>query len=440
VAPFAFGDRSTGFGRTLGLASVARSLMRASVLLALPFAAPALAQWDPPLGQWGEQPSVDLRVMTWNVQDGLCSTNSKVEGLDNWCALARVVAALRPDVLILQETGDNSGNGTGSGVDSVPDLEKTVDLFLHGGTDPFQPGQPLVTAWVEKYAPSYDLPFEFVSAVTDGFNRNTVLSRYPFADLNGDGHSTLGDIPFLSSSAYATGPHGGIRGFQHVEIDLPDALYAGDLVLGNSHLKAGSGSSQMERLVAAQNIAYYLDYLYNGAGSGIPDPLGAINDQPPATRILDPYTVIVTGGDWNEDEVQNGSYRGPATWITEAEFPESMPSSDGTDRDRSDSKYDDARDVFTGASSTHGSSKLDYIAWQDSIATLRRAFIFNTLNLPPGAMPPELVGFQNPPLASAQASDHLPVIVDLRLPLSPDLHARPGGAEGYSGLGNVHIP
>ena len=54
-----------------------------------------------------------------------------------------------------------------------------------------------------------------------------------------------------------------------------------------------------------------------------------------------------------------------------------------TDRDRSDSTYDEAVHVFSGSRVTFGSgSKLDYIAWQDSIATVRRAFVFNTFGTP----------------------------------------------------------
>ena len=79
----------------------------------------AAAQWNPDMGQWGKEDPRDVRVMTWNVQDGLCSSNDKVEELDNWAALARIVAAMKPDILLIQEAGDNTGNGTGSGVDSV---------------------------------------------------------------------------------------------------------------------------------------------------------------------------------------------------------------------------------------------------------------------------------------------------------------------------------
>lgn len=371
---------------------------------------PVAAQWDPANAQWGKSDGRDIRVMTWNVKDGVCSTNSKSEGLNNWTALARIVAALRPDVLLLQEAGDNSGNGTGGGVDSVATLTSVLHLFLHGGVDSFLPGSPPVTAYVQKYAPTYDLPFIFVSNSSDGFNRNVILSRFPFADLNGDGRSTLNDIHLILGDAYAPGGNGGIRGFPFVELDLPDVDYDGDLVVGGAHLKAGGSSSDLaDRLQAAQNVAYWIDYLLNGAGTGVPDPNGKIIDSPQVTSILGPRTPVIIGGDWNEDELTNGR-RGPAEWLTAAAL---SGGSDGTDRDRTDMTYDAAVHVFTGSRATFGSSsKLDYLAWQDSIVELRRAFVFNTSGTPSGALPPELIGFPAPSTASSVASDHRPVVAD----------------------------
>ena len=147
--------------------------LRPAALLLL--ATPAFAQWNPPAAAWGKSDADDLRVMSWNVQDALCSSNAKSEGNNNWTACARMVAALRPDVVFLSECGDNSGNGTGSGVDSVANLTATIDDFLHGGSDSFHGNVP-VTAWVQKYAPGYDLGYVFVSTESDGYNRNVVLS------------------------------------------------------------------------------------------------------------------------------------------------------------------------------------------------------------------------------------------------------------------------
>lgn len=397
--------------------------MTARLLRCLPFllvllAGPGLAaQWDPANGQWGKESPDDLRVMTWNVQDGLCSTavKSSGHGATSWEALARVVAALRPDVLLVQEAGDNSGNGTGSGVDGPAALATTLGLFLQGGDDPFNGNQP-VGQWVALYAPGFDLPYVFVSTKTDGFNRDVILSRYPFADLNGDGKSQLSDLPNIQPDLYAPGGNGGIRGYMLAEIDLPDAVYAGDLVVGNSHLKAGGDASDhAARVNAARNIAYGIDALFNGLGTGTPDPDGKIQDSPPVTALPDGATPVVTGGDWNEDEVKNGAVRGPAAWISEAEL---QGGTDGTDRDRTDMRLDDALDPIGGGPETEFTSKYDYIAFQDSIAVRRRAFVFDSTSLSGAAFPPELLGYPGGAVTiSNKAADHRPVILDLELPL-----------------------
>ncbi|MBI1850432.1 MAG: IPT/TIG domain-containing protein [Planctomycetes bacterium] len=376
----------------------------------------ARAQWDPAAGQWGKTQAEDLRVMTWNVQDGICSSNNKVEGFNDWSGLARIVAAMKPDVLILQECGDNNGEGTGSGVDSVANLTTTVNLFLHGGNDPFH-GNSAVTSWVQKYAATYDLPNVFVSGSNDGFNRNVILSRYPFADLNGDGRSQLSDIQSVSADLYAPGGTGGIRGFMFAEINLPDGLYAGNLVMGCAHLKSGSDASSMaQRITASENVAYYVDYMFNGAGGSTPDPRNKIGDIPTVTSVLDASTPVIMGGDWNEDENTNGR-KGPAEWLT---LGGAAGGTDGLDRNRTDATYDDARDVFNNGRSTEGSAKFDYLAWQDSIATLRRAWVFNSANVTPStAMPPEIVGMAGGAgVASGIAADHRPVIADFILPLA----------------------
>jgi endonuclease/exonuclease/phosphatase family metal-dependent hydrolase len=349
------------------------------------------------------------------VQDGICSTNAKVEGANNWTALARTIAALRPDVLVLQECGDNSGNGTGSGVDSVANLTTTIGNFLHGGVDTFH-GSTAVTAYVQKYAAGYDLPFVFVTTNNDGFNRNVILSRYPFLDLNGDGKSKYDDIPTVTASAWAPGGDGQVRGFQFVEIDLPNATYQGNLVVGAAHLKCcggTSGTEHDERVLAAENVSYVVRYWYNGNGGATPDPLGKIADSPVATSVLPSTTPIVLGGDWNEDEISNGAVKGPADWLTKAQT--TGGTSDGTDRDGTDMLFDSSTNFFSGSSDTEGSSKFDYVAWQDSIATLRRSSVFYSGSNPAAAQPPEFAGYPTPSSISATASDHRTVFADLRL-------------------------
>ncbi len=374
-------------------------------------ASTTVADWDPQNGDWGKEDATHIRVMTYNILDNINSQELKVEQRNPWTALARIVAAMKPDLLILQEVGDKAG-----GVDSVADLETTIELFFHGGTDPFRGGS--VTAYVQKYAPTYDLPYIFVSTDTDGFNRNVIVSRFPFSDLNGDGKSELSNIDFLFADEYAPGGDGGIRGFMFAEVDLPDTEYVSDLVIGNVHMKAGGSSSdRAQRLTASQNVAYWIDYLLNGAGTGSPDPNNKIRDNPPVSGILPAGTAVLWGGDLNEDENTNGR-KGPVEWLARAQ---QTGGTDGTDVDRSDSSFDDARDLFTNDRETLGSSKLDYIMWQDSVPTLVRDWIFEAATVPSQGLPPELNGFiGGGNTVSFWASDHLPVLADFELPV-PDV-------------------
>ena len=385
--------------------AIALSLLAACGSSALAF--------DPVNGDWSKTDAADLRVMTWNVQDGICSTNDKVDNTGDWNGIVRTIAAMQPDVLILQECGDNSGNGTGSGADNVTVLTQVIELMMHGGNDPFRGNSP-VTSYVQLFVPDYDLPFIFVSANTDGFNRNVIMSRYPFADINGGGGSTLSDF-VIGADAYQGGGTGGIRGFMWAEIDLPNDVYAGDMVIGNAHLKAGGSSSDFaERQEAAENTAYYIDYYYNGAGSGVSDPNNKVFI-PTTGNVLDDNTPVIWGGDLNQ---QPGN--GPVEFLTRAEF---TGGSDGTDRDRSDSSRDFATQPVSGETSTQGTnSKLDYLCWQDSIAEARRTFIFRSIGSGMSAanLPFPVDGFPgNPLVASSLASDHRPVLADFILPLAP---------------------
>lgn len=390
------------------------TLPRAACLVGALFAwsaGTAVAQFDPTSGQWGKVEPHHLRVMSWNVKDGLCTSNDKQEGQNNWTAICRTVAAFQPDVLVLLECADNSGNGTGSGNDNVAELTGVLELMMHGGSDPDH-GGAAVTSYVQLYAPGFDLPYIFVPNETDNFNRNAIMSRYPFADLNGDGHSTWSNIPNVTATSYAPGGDGGIRGFQFVEIDLPDNVYSGDLVLGGAHMKAGGQSSdETQRREAAQNVAYVVEHLFNGAGVGLVDPFGKIADSPQVTSLLDQHTPVILAGDWNEDESTNGQ-KGPAEWLTFAEFAGAL---DGTDRDGSDMSFDDAHD-YAGSDNTLGTKKLDYIAWQDSIVTLQNEFLFHSNVVPLANLPAEMLGFPNPISISGWASDHKLVICDFELP------------------------
>lgn len=374
--------------------------------------ASSASAFNPAAGDWGKTDPAHLRVMTWNIEDGICSTATKTEGVNSWTALARVIAAMKPDVVIMQETADNSANPDvpGGSVDTVATMENVFELFLHGGADPYRGGT--VTAFVQAYDASYDLPFIHVSAADDGFNRNVVLSRYPFADINGDGVTILDNF-FNIAESYAPGGGAGIRGFTMAEIDLPNDVYAGDLVIGNSHLKSGGTTSDRDqRLNAARNIAYVIDHYFNGAGTGVSDPNNAIFSPASTNGLLAAEDIVVWGGDWNEDEATNGR-RGPAEWMTRAAID---GGTDGTDPDRSDATYDNAADPFTGNTDTRGGSKLDYLAWYDSVGLAVNQVVVYANTIPLASMPPEMASFTLPTFLTSLAADHQPVFIDLALP------------------------
>ncbi|MEO0511884.1 MAG: hypothetical protein AAF108_03200 [Planctomycetota bacterium] len=395
-----------------------------AALLAVAGASSTSAQFNPANGQWGKTTPTDIRIMTYNIEDGICRNNGdKDEAFGNWAALARTVAAIRPDILILQEAGDNSGNGSPGGGDNVSQLTTTIELFFNGGPDPFVGGE--VTEFVQKYAPGYELENIFVSSVTDGFsgfNRNVIVSRWDFDDLNGDGFATTSSFSTVNGTS-------GIRGIQFAEIDLPDSIYPGNIIVSNAHLKAGGSSSDAsQRAQAATAMATYLWNFYNGAGTQTVDPNNLVNDFPFPSSVIDPLTPIIWGGDYNEDESTNGKV-GPVQ-ISIENTP--AGGGEGTDADGSNAVADTAVDFFTGSKATLGGSKLDYMMHQDSVINVRNQFVFNSGNIPINLMPPELVGFGPIPTlldgrsTTSAAADHRPVVVDYILPLQAEDFILPG--------------
>ncbi|MEM7754485.1 MAG: GC-type dockerin domain-anchored protein [Planctomycetota bacterium] len=376
------------------------------------------AQFNPAFGQWGKSDGRDLRVVTYNIEDALCSTNPRKSTVGgDWDALARTIAALEPDVVLLQECGDNSGNGSGSGGDTAGELTAVMELFIEGGADPFLGGT--VTSYVQAYNPELDY-FVFVSQRTDGVNRNVILSRFPFVDLNGDGRSAISDVFFTEADAFNTvNGNGEVRGTQIAEIDLPDATFAGDLVVANSHFKAGRTSNDfLRRRNAAQVVAYNIYYWLGGAGTGTPDPNGKVADVPAATSVLGPDDVVIFGGDWNDDD---GLLMDPAAPLLYM-LTGGAGVNDGTDRDGTDSAFDGATDFFTGLNGTLGSRKIDYLAYWDSVASVRRAHVFNAASFPdPAAVPAAFDGFPSVQNATVIAADHRAVFADFEIPLRPEV-------------------
>ncbi len=352
-----------------------------------------ISAYDPQNGEWERSDPTHVRVMTWNVRQhvgpGVNTTPaSDTQGGPTYAYdyAGRIVAAMDPDVLCLQE-------------------------IVHNGST------ALVTAAVQTFCDTYLGPgwSVFVGAENDGFIRNAICSRYPFIDLNGVG-ATRNDMNTLrpGPGGIPIGGDGGIRGWPQAGINLPDATYASDLYVGCSHLKSGGTSDDLaQRLRAGTNMAYFVNYFLN-AGT---DPDGINLAGPLPTSPLPAGAPVILMGDFNEDEDTNGR-DGPVKWISEW-----LPgvANDGTDRDATAARPDMATEPFTGTRRTQNfGNKLDYIIVQDSIATVVEEFTFSSQDAANnGALPATLVGIVQGAFGSGFASDHWPVILDLIVPGVP---------------------
>jgi endonuclease/exonuclease/phosphatase family metal-dependent hydrolase len=369
------------------------------VLLAMPLLlASAVFAFDPVHGDYGKSDLKHVRIMTFNIQDGIGvgvsttpadATHSGAQyGFDY---IGRICHAFNPDVICMQE------------VEPSTDFNQTLAICQQ---------------WADTYFGAGVMNVH-VSTNTDGFNRNVTFSKFPYGDLNGDGVSMSSNTGFILPGTGGTPPGGdaGIRGWVMSEINLPDNIYQGDLFVGNSHLKAGSDTTDYaDRLKAAQNMSYYINEALNKSQNTGGDPANRIISQPP--NPLGPTTPVVLCGDFNEDEQTNGR-DGPVLWLTSF----TTAANDGTDRDGSTMPIDVSYKLFTASErgTISNTTKFDYILAQDSIATVVRSFIYDAARTGSNPYPPDLQGIQTPFQASAYASDHRPVIMDLALPLAPPI-------------------
>ncbi|MEM1445535.1 MAG: endonuclease/exonuclease/phosphatase family protein [Planctomycetota bacterium] len=186
-------------------------------------------------------------------------------------------------------------------------------------------------------------------------------------------------------------------------IDLPDTQYTRDLHILNLHLKARSGSSNEARRLAS--VDFLIDYLED-------------TRNPAASRGLPDRTPIIALGDYNTasgnapvENLANGNYTNNTRF-----GPDAPPDWDGTPLTIVEARHNVAGlDTFTFRNG-NTRSRLDWIAYTDSVLTLAQAFVLNT------------TGMSSPDLAAAGLErrdivfdtdssrwDHLPVVADYQL-------------------------
>ncbi|MGF1572407.1 MAG: endonuclease/exonuclease/phosphatase family protein [Sumerlaeia bacterium] len=264
-------------------------------------------------------------------------------------ALDRILTTIQPDVMCLQEVVPGI---------STAELAARLESVL-GGT------------WAVNLGTS------------DGFNRNVVASRFPFISQGNDSN-----------------PASELRGLTWAYIDLPDDQYTTDLYAISVHWKASGGASNDARrqIMADAAANWFADLTTPGGRATLPQntPIMIVGDFNIADSFSQqPWETLLSGN--IQDNQTYGPDR-PGDWDGSqiAEF---------LVRD----VYDLDFHTFPSGSNNPG-SRLDRIAYTDSVATAAQGFILNDLSMTTQQRANAGLLF-----ADTAAADHLPFAVDFAL-------------------------
>jgi endonuclease/exonuclease/phosphatase family metal-dependent hydrolase len=214
-----------------------------------------------------------VRVMQWNVEKSLgnISSNSSPAAL----AVARIVKYNQPDVLLLNEVDDNGSNATRTAL-----IDWVTNNVPYLGTQSF---------------------YVAVSSLSDGFNRNCAISRYPISN--------------------ATTYNDGLRGLHSFKVQLTLT----NLQVFHTHLKCCSDDCQRK-----QDEAQFSSDVMKAFAATNSSPYifaGDLNEEeekvPPVCTLsatYHPITTLKTNGALAEFKptTLNGEYR---TWSTASTTP-----------------------------------------------------------------------------------------------------------------------
>jgi endonuclease/exonuclease/phosphatase family metal-dependent hydrolase len=299
----------------------------------------------------------DLRMVSYNVLwDSIFPDRDATKA----AKFSRVVNALNPDILNLQEIGDSFDleewtpkNGT-----DVRNLLNTIAPISGGGSWNVYMG-----------------------------GDNVIASKYPLS-MQRSNTFPVGDKP----QAIAL-------------VDLPDAQFPTDFYIINNHFKCCGGSSgdeEVRRQLQADGIANWLRDAKNPGGNitlapGTPfavvGDLNIVGTQTPLNTVIN--GTIVNEGIYGSDS--------PPDW-------------NGT-------SLTDARPVHNNTGTTtytyrSGStqSRLDYIIYSDSNLEVGRKFVLNTVSMTSAQRTATgLLQYDTAQGNSSTYFDHLPVVVDFRI-------------------------
>lgn len=308
----------------------------------------------------------DIRLLDFNVNwDSIFPDNDPqnhpFREYNTRDAFMRIVAAVQPDIVCLQEINDaRDPQQLATLLDQIVPLDGGVVWKAHHGSD------------------------------------NVIVSRYDLSMLRTDTSPTTN------------------RGQAMVLVDLPDALYARDFYLMNAHFKASGGNSNIARRQqhADAIVNWIRDIRTPGGLINLPANtplmvLGDLNvyDTDPAHHLV----TLITG-----DIVDESTYG-----------PDLAPDWDATTLADAMPLHNMAGPAsYTWRDDTGGFNPgaLDRVLYTDSSMSIGKHFVLNTTTMSPTDL--TATGLQANDVAldvNTGYYDHFPIVVDLRFEMIPML-------------------
>lgn len=306
-------------------------------------------------GGFLQQGSSDVRVMSWNPK---LSSILPPDGVRNE-SFARIVRALDPDVIALQEV-------------MAPDLPAQLTRLMNG------------------YIPLEDNRSWYVHTVSD----NVIISRYPMRWRGGEL-----TVPHPLPEAGLPDFH---YGFAATLLELPENA---SLLIVAMHNKSGGTDNDVRlRQIHADAIVRWIrDSRDSERENSIPDYtpvviLGDMNAVPNASMA--PLETLVTGDIADEENF------GPDTRIDwdQTDINDARPSHNALEREYYTWRNDDL---------PFAPSALDRILYTDSVMSVRHSFVLDTMTLSPDEL--ANLGLQKRDVlydGNPRYYDHLPLVVD----------------------------
>ncbi len=322
---------------------------------------PATREPRPPTGTFVDREAgTALRIVTYNV---LWNTIFADVNAQRAAKFARIVTALDPDVLVLEEIGmsPQDRGKAGSRKRTAADVLKVMQAVA-----PLPAGQD----W----------------HVFQGGD-NVIVSRFP-----------------LKMTASHTQPPGE-RDLALALVDLPDDRFAADLYVVGTHFKCCGGTdNDLQRQQQADAIMAWLRDART---------LGGNVDVPPQTPLVVLGDLNIVGGPQPLETLLGGDIADEETYG--ADMAPDWDDSPLTDAHPLHNVQGPDDYTWRDDNQPYKPGRLDYVIYSDSLLEVTKSFVLNTVAMTePDLKATGLEKYDTTEDDVGRAFDHLPVVVDFR--------------------------